>query len=139
MTARLYQPFAEDMLEMVNNTAPTPVNTKSIVLLGAGYTFSAAHQFADATGFQAAIIASQNIAGVTIANGVLGATSPVNFPTVASGSTVTQWALIEDTGTPATSRLIFYSNESTNLPLATNDQDINLDISNQILELVGTP
>lgn len=71
----------------------------------------------------AIVATSSNLASKTSTLGTLNAAN-VTFSSVASGSTVTRIALYKDTGSAATSPLLFAFDSYTNLPVVTNGGDI---------------
>lgn len=80
--------------------------------------------------FYSTPVASSGIVGtkisltsVTAALGTLSAANTV-FPSVTSGSTVTQCVLFKDTGTTTTSRLIANINTASGLPLTTDGNNV---------------
>lgn len=76
-----------------------------VVLLTSAYTYDAADEFeSDLTGI---IDESGNLAGKTNVLGVMDANDVV-LSTVTAGSTISQLVVFQDTGTPATSRLVLY-------------------------------
>lgn len=80
--------------------------------------------------FYSTPIASSGLVGtkitltsVTSTLGIMGAANTV-FPTVTSGSTVTQLVLFKDTGTNSTSRLIGLIDTAAGLPLTTDGNNV---------------
>lgn len=91
-----------------------------VALLSSGYTYSATHQFV--TDLGANIVArSSNLGTKTSVGGILKS-DPADFPALA-GSRVLYAAIFKDTGTDATSRLLYYIDTATNLPFTPNGID----------------
>jgi hypothetical protein len=124
MTKTLSNAYRQKCLD---STAPdlSSVNLK-VVALSSAYTYSSAHDFLDdiAAG---TVATTGNLASKTITNGVLDF-ADVSLGSPAGGSTITQLWLYYDTGTPATSLLIAYTDEDANgsLSVATNGEAITL-------------
>ena len=94
---------------------------KVTLIDSAQYTYNAAHDFWDDVPVGARI-GTQTLANKTYTNGVLDA-DDVTFPAVAAG---TYEALIFwlDTGVESTSRLVFFLDTATGLPVTSNSNDI---------------
>lgn len=122
MTKRLSNAYKQKLLD---SSAPdlSSVNLK-IVGSSASHVDSTAHDFLDDV--TNVITTSGNLAGKTITNGTFDATD-ISVGSPAGGSTITQFWLYHDTGTPATSTLIFYWNEDASaaaIAIATNGEAI---------------
>lgn len=99
-----------------------------LVLVGSGYTpNTATDQFLSSV--SGIIATSGNLTTKTTTAGVFDA-DDVTFTAVASGSTVTQMVLYQDTGSSATSRLIALFDTVTGLPIPTNGGDLVVSWSN---------
>lgn len=96
-----------------------------VVLLTSGYTYDAAHDNLDDVTGGARIATSGNLANKTKTNGTADADDIV-YTTPASGSTITQFVIYQDSGTEGTSRLVAHFDTATGLPLTTNGGNINL-------------
>lgn len=97
-------------------------NIKFLLIDTGAYTYSAAHDFLDDVAAGSRIAVSPNVSGKTYTNGEFKC-SPFTFPTVTGTSCEAILAYI-DTGTEATSRLVFYSTDQDGLPITPNGQDI---------------
>jgi hypothetical protein len=93
-----------------------------LVLVSSAYTPNLATDqfFSSVSGV---IATSANLSGKTTTAGVFDA-NDVTFTAVASGSTVTQMVLYQDTGVAGTSRLIASFDTVTGLPIPTNGGDL---------------
>ncbi len=140
MTARFYEPFAEDLAQPLNNLPTGNVASIRVALLDATYTFSAAHQFRSATGFVGAtLLTSPVVAGISVSAGLWNASNVVFTGDPGEiGNIVTQYVFYEDTGAAATDRLLWYDNEAPELPLTLNGANVTLDLTNGIARIRGT-
>jgi hypothetical protein len=87
----------------------------------AAYAYSDAHQFF--TSLAGAVVgAPQDLLGLSYANGVFAAGPVTNFPHV-TGPTVGAIVIYLWTGTAATSRLVYYTDEAAGLPIVPNGGD----------------
>lgn len=77
-----------------------------VVLLDAGYTYSAAHDFLDDISGTAIVATSANLASKTTTGGVFDA-ADVTFSSL-TGDDVVAYVVYKDTGSSATSRLLCY-------------------------------
>ncbi len=94
-----------------------------VYLLVAAYTFSAAHtQYSD---FSAHIIDSGTLSSKTVAAGGQCDALDLTIPTVAAGSTIASILIGRDAGASVVRPLV-YLDSYTNLPAATNDNDVNI-------------
>ena len=99
-----------------------------IVALDATYTYSAAHDFLDDIAGGAIVATSGNLGSKTTTAGVLDS-ADVSMGSPAAGDTITQFWLYRDTGSSATSELIYYWNEDaagSAVSLATNGEAISV-------------
>ena len=87
-----------------------------IVLLTSGYAFSAAHQFLSDIVAGNRVAISPALTGKSMTVNIFNA-SAVTLPSV-SGSQVVAYALFIDTGTEATSRLIFFEDARAQVEVA---------------------
>lgn len=96
-----------------------------VVLVSAGYTFSASDSFLTAISGGNRVSTSTNLTGLTVsATGVFDA-NDVTF-TAVSGAQVTQVVLFKATGTEGTSSLAVYYDTMTGLPVTPNGGDITI-------------
>lgn len=112
--------------------ATTGLNLSSlnlkVVALDATYVYSAAHNFLDDIGGGAIVATSGNLASKTTTAGVLDA-ADLSLGSPAGGDTITQFWLYEDSGSAATSDLIYYWNEDASaaaISIATNGEAITI-------------
>lgn len=94
-------------------------NNIKAVLLDATYVFDSAHEFLPSVS-ASAVATSSNLANKSITDGVFDADDLI-FAGL-TGSPATSLVLYQDTGTPATSRLILYIDEGT-FPITPNGGD----------------
>lgn len=104
------------------------LSTQNLKVVGvsSSYTYSAAHDFLnDLTG---TVATSGNLGSKTTTAGVLDA-DDLSMGSPAAGSTITQFWLYRDTGTPSTSELIYYWDEDaagSPISIATNGEEITI-------------
>lgn len=113
----LIQPYALQ----VYNFAAWGSDSIKLVLLTAGYSYSAAHHnLSDISGGEI-VATSANLSG--LAN-ILGVLSAANYTFLAlTGSVVTQAWLYKDTGTAGTSTLLVFINSGIGLPYTPSGLD----------------
>jgi len=124
---RIYKAGA---FHVMNGDIDIPTDNLKVVLCSAAYTPSTidgGDQFLSVIPGGAILATSPNLASKVINSpqGSFQAANPV-FSAVASGSTGTQFALFNDTGSAATSELLYLWDTATNLPVGTNGGNINL-------------
>ena len=97
------------------------------VSLVRGYTFSAAHKFvSDVTGAGGTLVAtSANLSSKTVTNGIADA-ADFTYTAVGAGSSCAALVGYQDTGVAGTSRLIFFIDSATGLPVTPNGGDISV-------------
>ena len=96
----------------------------------------AAHQFLSDVPTGARVATSSAFTGKTTGNGIADA-NDLTYPTV-SGPTIEALVIYQDTGDPATSRLIAYIDSATGLPVTPNGGGVNVvwdDGANRIFKL----
>ena len=100
-----------------------------IVLVDAGtYTFSSTHQYLSDIAVAARVATSANLTTKTTTGGAFDC-DDVTF-TALTGATVEAFALYQDSGVAATSRLIYWCDTATGLPLTPNGSDEVLQFDN---------
>lgn len=133
MTARLYEPFAQDVAGLIANINETEVPDMNIVLVSSAYTFSAAHTVrGNLTGV---IATGPSVAGLTVTNGLVSITSPYTIPSVPTGTDIAAWVLVENGGTD---RLVYFNNESGGLPLTPDGNNVDLTAASGLFRFRGT-
>lgn len=126
MANALYPKYKEALLAAGLNLSAG--STLKAVLVDTGaYTYSAAHEFySSVTGTIGTAVA---LANKTITGGVLDA-DDLTFTAVPAGaggaSAAEALIIFNDTGTPATSRLVAYFDTATGLPVTPNGGDITI-------------
>lgn len=85
-----------------------------MILVSAGYVYSAAHQFLSSVGGGNIVATSSNLTNKTSTNGTANCDA-VTY-TAVTGSTVTAVIVYYDTGVAATSALIVYDDTATGSP-----------------------
>lgn len=86
-------------------------------LLPSTYTYSTAHEFVSNLGTR--VGTDQTLDNVTITGGVLDA-DDLDFGALAPGNTLKAIAIYRDTGNASTSPVLFYMDQLTGFPMATN-------------------
>lgn len=86
-------------------------------LLPSTYTYSTAHEFVSNLGTR--VGTDQTLDNVTITGGVLDA-DDLDFGALAPGDTLKAIAIYRDTGNASTSPVLFYMDQLTGFPMATN-------------------
>jgi hypothetical protein len=81
-----------------------------IVALDNTYTYNAAHDFLDDIGGGSIVATSGNLASKTATGGTFDS-ADISIGSPAPGDTITQFWLYRDSGSAATSELIYYFNE----------------------------
>jgi hypothetical protein len=134
----LYPSYAESLLD---SSAPnlSSTNIKIAAFTTANYTYSAAHTHADDLG--TATATTGNLASKTIDDGTFDAANP-SLGSPAGGATITRLVMYQDSGTPATSPLIAYTDEDASgaaLSIATNGEAITVsrDVAEAFFALGG--
>jgi len=122
MTVKLYPKWKEALIRGDANA--TLVGVRVALINRAIYTYDDAHRFLTNGNAASAIIGTpQDIANPTYTNGIFGANPTQNFSNVPSGPTVGAIIVYIWTGSNATSRLVFYSDEAQGLPIVPDGGD----------------
>lgn len=103
-------------------------DTFVVVLVDAGYVYSAAHDFLNDVGAGARVATSGALTGKTIVDGYANADDAV-FAAVPAGDTITGLWVVKSTGVEATSTLVAWFDtkaDSTAISVATTGGDIEL-------------
>jgi hypothetical protein len=117
---RLYPKWKEALIG--GEAGAALVGTVRAALINRGiYAYSDAHQFFTALA-GAVVGAPQDLAGLSYGNGIFAAAPVVNFPLVA-GPTVGAIVIYVWTGAPASSRLVYYTDEAAGLPIVPDGGD----------------
>lgn len=130
MANKIYPKFKEYMLDMVLGAGESPADPVVKVCLVdlAGYTYDDAHDFlADVDGGSRENI-SAALAGKTFTDGVFDANDTLF--TTETGDPSEALIYFIDTGDAATSRLIYYCDTATGLPVTPNGANISLTFDN---------
>lgn len=114
MTKAVYPKAKEALFQDLNMAT---ANIKVVLVDEAEYTYNATHQFLSSIPVAGRISASANLSGKTFTNGVFRADNPTFSGGGVEGEAI---AIYEDSGDAATSRLIYYNNEDTGLPVLTS-------------------
>lgn len=128
MANAIYPLAKQAFLSPGSGSIDLSADTIRLCLVLTAYTFSTAHQFfsdlgTNVIGGQAGISGNPAFASKTVTNGVFNATSPVTF-TAISGTQVSFIVGFKDTTVAGTSRLIFYIDTATGLPITPNGGNI---------------
>ena len=112
----------------LNGDIDWDTDTIKCVMLLSSYSFSAAHDFLDDVSGSAAVNGTSSALTVTKASGVIDMSDFTITPDTAQ--TIGSLMFYKDTGSAATSNLLWYadSNKVSNLPLATDGSAVNLTI-----------
>ena len=128
MTKALSRAYAQTLLD---SSAPNLSSSNlKIVAVDATYTYSAAHDFLDDVTGGAIVATSGNLASKTITNGTFDSAN-VSMGSPAAGDTITQFWLYYDSGSGATSVLIYYWNEdaaAAAISIATDGAEITVNV-----------
>lgn len=112
-------------------------DTIKLVLVDTGaYTYSGTHRYLSDIASAARVATSAALTGKAVSLGAFSATD-YTF-TGLTGSSVEAFVIYQDTGSAATSRLIYYCDTSSGLPLTPNGSDCVLQFdtgSNKIFHL----
>lgn len=121
MACNVYNKAVEGLF---NQEFDVGADTFRIMLLTADYTFDAAHEFfSEVT--PGAHSNSSNLTGVTVVDRTFFADDKT-FPSVNVGP-IAAFIIYKWTGNSTTSRLLFFSDEPSDFPIAANGSDITLD------------
>jgi len=125
--AKAFAPsFSAALLDFTSGYDLISGNVK-IAAMSASYTYSAAHNFHD--DLTNIITTSANLTGKDATDGYFSFDSPFSLGSPAGGSTITQCWLYIDSGSSATSPLVYYWDEdatTTPLSIATDGTAVNL-------------
>src|SRR3954463_12326804 len=123
MARAIYPKYKELVLGAATNTNLV-TGTVKVALIDTGtYTYSAAHAFlSSVTGI---IGTAQTIpATKTVTDGLFKTSGTTSTFTAVSGASIEALVYYLDTGTAGTSRLVYFDDGSTGLPLTPNSGDI---------------
>lgn len=123
MASTVYPKFKEACVDGTGIDL-TSVNVKLVLIDTADYSYSAAHDFLDDIPAGARVGTSANLGTKTVTNGAFG--SDNTTMTAVTGDESEALAGYIDTGTASTSRLIWFDDGSTGLPITPNGEDINV-------------
>ena len=101
-------------------------------LLPSTYTYSTAHEFVSNLGTR--VGTDQTLDNVTITGGVLDA-DDLDFGALAPGDTLKAIAIYRDTGNASTSPVLFYMDQLTGFPMATNGGGVTIPWSDGPLKI----
>ncbi len=110
--ANVIYPKWKEAIENGGSNVALSGTVKVVLVDGASYTYSAAHDFFDDV---AGVVSTQTLATKTYTNGVFDA-DDVTFTSVAAG-TYEILIIYIDTGVAGTSRLVAYIDTATGLPV----------------------
>lgn len=124
----IYPKYKEALLTADSNIDLEAGNVKAVLVDGADYTYSAAHDFLDDVPSGGRVATSGNLASKTITNGVFDV---ADFSFTAVTGDVSEILIIYiDTGVASTSRLVaYYDTGVTGLPVTPNGGDINVTVN----------
>lgn len=124
----IYPKYKEALLNGDTNIELDASNVKAVLVDGADYTYSAAHQFLSDIAGAGRVATSGNLASKTTTNGTFDA-ADFSF-TAVTGDPCEILVIYIDTGSAATSRLVaYYDTGVTGLPVTPNGGDINVTVN----------
>ncbi len=124
MVAVVYPKYKEAILQEGANSDLLTETVKVILIDLADYTYSAAHDFLDDVAAASRVATSAALGTKTVTDGVFDA-ADTTF-TAATGDQSEALIGYIDTGVEGTSRLVWFDDGSTGLPITPNGEDINL-------------
>lgn len=128
MANAVYPKYKEALISGGSNVNLSTGNVKALLVDGADYTYSAAHQFLSDVPSGARVATSGNLASKTVANGIFDSADPT-FPG-ATGDQSEVLILYVDSGSAATSPLVaYYDTGVTNFPVTPNGGDIGVTVN----------
>ena len=133
--ARVAGPFypkaAERLLQGMTNMATAPLKAVGIA---AGYFKDPAHEFLVDVG--ALLGAPQTLTSRSVNNGVFDA-DDIDLGAIASGASLGGIVIFEDSGDPATSRLVLKPSNIGGFPMTTNGSGVSVQWSNGAAKIVS--
>lgn len=128
MANAIYPLTKQAFLSPGSGSIDLSADTIRLALVLTAYTFSAAHQFfsdlgTNVVGGQAGISGNQPFTSKTVTNGVFNGASPLTF-TAITGTQISYLVGFKDTTVAGTSRLIFFIDTATGLPITPNGGNI---------------
>jgi hypothetical protein len=127
MARAIYPKYKEAILSGGSNTNLVSGDVKLFLVDTGIYTYSAAHEFlSDVTGVVATAIALAGTKSVT--NGNFKTTTAAQTFTAVSGNSAEAIIYYVNTGSAATSRLVYYDDAATGLPVTPNGGDITVTV-----------
>jgi hypothetical protein len=128
MSNAVYPKFKAASINGGSNTNLSGGNVKALLINGASYSYSAAHEFLSDIPSGARVANSPNLTGKTISTSADFDSDDVIFSTV-TGDTVEAVILVVDTGTEATSRLVaFFDSGITGAPLSPDGTNVRITV-----------
>lgn len=128
MANAIYPKYKEALISGGSNVNLSTGNVKVVLVDGADYTYSAAHQFLSDIASGGRVATSGNLASKTVANGVFDSADPTF--TAATGDQAEILVIYVDTGSAATSPLVaYYDTGVTGMPVTPNSGDINITVN----------
>jgi hypothetical protein len=123
----IYPEWKEMLLDLTSGADLNSGNVKAVLVDGADYTYSAAHDFLDDVPSGARVATSGNLASKTIASGVFDS-ADFTF-TAVTGDPCEILIIYIDSGSAATSPLVaYYDTGVTGFPVTPNGGDINVTV-----------
>jgi hypothetical protein len=128
MANAIYPNYKEALLTSDANSDIEAGNVKAVLVDGADYTYSAAHDFLDDVPSGARVATSGNLASKTITDGTFDS-ADFTF-TAVTGDPCEILIVYIDTGSASTSRLVaYYDTGVTGFPVTPNGGDINVTVN----------
>lgn len=128
MANAIYPKFKEHLLTLAANNDFQDGNVKAVLVDGADYTYSSAHEFLSDVPSGARVATSGNLASKTITGGVADC-ADFSF-TAVTGDQSEILIIYVDSGSAATSPLVaYYDTGVTGFPVTPNGGDINVTVN----------
>jgi hypothetical protein len=123
----IYPKWKEALLDLTAGNDLNSGNVKALLVDGADYTYSSAHDFHNDVAAGSIVATSGNLASKTITNGVFDS-ADFTF-TAVTGDPCEILIIYIDSGTSATSPLVaYYDTGVTGFPVTPNGGDINVTV-----------
>ena len=128
MANAIYPEWKEMLLDLTSGSDFNSGNVKAVLVDGADYTYSSAHDFLDDVAAGARVATSGNLASKTIANGTADC-ADFSF-TAVTGDPSEILIIYIDSGSAATSPLVaYYDTGVTGFPVTPNGGDITVTVN----------
>lgn len=123
MASAIYPKFKEACLSGGSNTNLITGDVRLILVDTGTYTYADTHEFLTSVPAGARVSTTTALTGKSATNGNFDC-ADTSFPATAAGTTAEAIVLYVHTGTDATARLVAYFDNTSGLPITTNNQPI---------------